>query len=60
MEKHVEERLMEVEREMIFYQDERAAHMEKIELLKQQIQYQDKHYFSFGGVKHTETQTDLE
>lgn len=39
MEKHVEERLLEVEREMNFYRDEREAHLEKIELLKKEIDY---------------------
>jgi hypothetical protein len=38
MERHVEDRLIEVEREMNFYREERENHLEKIDLMKKEIQ----------------------
>ena len=61
MEKHVEERLIDVEREMNYYKEERENHLDKIELMRKQIQFnEDRPYFSFGGVRDTEAQTEPE
>jgi hypothetical protein len=46
---------------MNYYRQERSEHLEKIELMKKEINLKEtRAYFSFGGVKHTETQTDFE
>lgn len=43
---------------MNYYRQEREEHLEKIELMKKEIDYrQSENYYSFGGVRHEEVQT---
>lgn len=46
---------------MNYYRQEREEHLEKIELMKKEIDLQeDTKYFSFGGTKNQEIQTEEE
>ena len=45
---------------MNFYHFEREGHLEKIGLMKKQMEFnQQKEFFSFGGVRHESAQTDF-